>query len=622
MKGLLKNLHTEGLSLTPAVKSQSHVIWLSMVLGAALGSTPYSRADTMIDNLNSPTAINNWTFSKGGEFCCAQGSLVATSTGYEGTGAKLSFSMSGKSQYVAAYRKVTQANASVTPAGIALKAKSPPGVAVKLRVIDASNQTLLYNLARPLSALKPDAWYQQGLDLSRIPDAYWGGTADGIIHPPIKQIGILAEPLRKGGSWGLQAGAIEFDVVAWIDSNVEYINPGDSAILAPGGQESVMNPGVVTEVWDQTQPLQARLSGFTSLTGILEFWAKEEKTPGVYDFRLSDRWAKWTVDNGVTPWFRVLAGNVLYTGNTGKYYPPTTPTELAAFANYARKSASAHAGYGVNYTVWNEPNEEGFWTPTPNAAAYGRMIQAVVPAIREGDAFAKVAAGEIADLDWKFLRDALNTSGPVPVDAITAHTYPRGDVEVNSDAILLFRDVIAKAYGINAPKFMLTETGYDINWHSNPPTEAAYRKQAYTVVRDMLMAWSLGYPAYVHRLRVEGTSLAGFALFEKDWTPRPAADALRTLFDTVAGHAFKGTISTKFRNVHVLKFEKADLITLILWQDGGRFPWLDAVPRNTATVAVSSLPSSVSDFLGNAQPIPTDGKLRVSHEPIFATFAK
>ena len=92
--------------------------------------------------------------------------------------------------------------------------------------------------------------------------------------------------------------------------------------------------------------------------------------------------------------------------NGGKT-PNVMPTRVADFTNFARAIASRYSGRFVGYpfvrffSVWNEPNLQGFLTPQFNAqgksvapANYAKLAAAAYTGIKAGNPQAKVAIGE------------------------------------------------------------------------------------------------------------------------------------------------------------------------------------------------------------------------------------
>jgi polysaccharide biosynthesis protein PslG len=114
-------------------------------------------------------------------------------------------------------------------------------------------------------------------------------------------------------------------------------------------------------------------------------------------------------------------------GTDATYGPD--PTQYAEFAAAATRR---YAAMGVHsYEVWNEPNNSGAWTPTPNPAAYTQVLRAAYPAIKGADPQATVLTGgtgpapndgtQIPPLD--FLNAIYANGGGGSFDAVSHHPY-------------------------------------------------------------------------------------------------------------------------------------------------------------------------------------------------------
>ena len=76
---------------------------------------------------------------------------------------------------------------------------------------------------------------------------------------------------------------------------------------------------------------------------------------------------------------------------------PASDSQFAAFAaNVARRYGS----HGIDaWEIWNEPNDEGFWMPTPSPSAYTQLLMTSYTAIKKVDPSAFVISGGLGPLD-------------------------------------------------------------------------------------------------------------------------------------------------------------------------------------------------------------------------------
>lgn len=73
------------------------------------------------------------------------------------------------------------------------------------------------------------------------------------------------------------------------------------------------------------------------------------------------------------------------------------PADNAAFANFAQQAVRRYMPMGVNtWEVWNEPNNNAFWLPQPDAAAYVRLLKVTYTAIKQVDPTGTVLSGGLS----------------------------------------------------------------------------------------------------------------------------------------------------------------------------------------------------------------------------------
>ena len=73
------------------------------------------------------------------------------------------------------------------------------------------------------------------------------------------------------------------------------------------------------------------------------------------------------------------------------------PADPARFAAFAREAVTHYAPMGVKaWEVWNEPNINMFWLPSPNAAAYTQLLRASYTSIKQADPQATVISGGLS----------------------------------------------------------------------------------------------------------------------------------------------------------------------------------------------------------------------------------
>jgi hypothetical protein len=73
------------------------------------------------------------------------------------------------------------------------------------------------------------------------------------------------------------------------------------------------------------------------------------------------------------------------------------PANPQDFARFASQAVTRYSPQGVHaWEVWNEPNIEKFWQPTPNAASYTKLLLASYASIKRADPTAVVVSGGLS----------------------------------------------------------------------------------------------------------------------------------------------------------------------------------------------------------------------------------
>jgi hypothetical protein len=235
----------------------------------------------LIDDFERANAPAPWTFSNGAEFPGATGSLTS-GIGHSGKGAHLAFNLSRGGHYVSANLTLPS---PLSVAAIGFWVKSPPNITVVLRVVDATGQTLQYNLRRPLDHLDAASWYQQVVALG-IANGWYGGVDDSQLHEPVHALSILAaDPLVPGA-----VGAIDFDDVTALTSNVFNLDPALQPLMpAPSGASDLLSRlGVNIHFTSDNRALDAAQAVGLTWVRMDLVWRSIEISPSHYNWSAYD----------------------------------------------------------------------------------------------------------------------------------------------------------------------------------------------------------------------------------------------------------------------------------------------------------------------------------------------
>ncbi len=155
---------------------------------------------------------------------------------------------------------------------------------------------------------------------------------------------------------------------------------------------------------------------------------------------------------------------------TGTAATMATPGEYAAVV---ADIATELRGKGVDYEVWNEQDDTGFWLNGPQPAAYTALLKAAYPAIKDADPAATVVVGGLVANDFEFVEQLYNHGAKGSFDAVGVHTdtaclttdpreyYREPSGRIGRYAFTGYREVRATmlAHGDDKPVWM-TELGW------------------------------------------------------------------------------------------------------------------------------------------------------------------
>ncbi len=567
----------------------------------------------MIDQFESPTAPEPWSFNRGAEFPGATGSLTR-GKGHAGSGAHLSFNVAGGGNYVGADRSLTL---PLEAAAIRLWVQHPGGVNIQIRVTDQTGQTLQYSPTRPFEATEAGDWYRLTVKLGPTTEHWGGNTNDGIVHNPIVKVSVLAQPGQT------KIGAIDFDDVEALSSLDSVIDPSQNP-SAGKALDFLGNLGVQLAVrdTDATGLDLAHSIGFKWVR-VEMFWADIETTLHSYDFTKYDQLVSALAARGMKAHFVLCYGNALYTGRDW-FAPPRTPSAIDGFAEFARNAAIHFRDKGVQFEIWNEPNAARFWDP-PSPSEYAALTKAAIPRLHAGDPKAKVSTGGLAGMDMTFLKSFIAQGGGSGADAIGVHPYRLEVPEKLSDEMVLMRASLAgfSPASAPAPAVWSTECGYSSAWYGDGTLEENQVKQAKFCARQLLTGAALGLAFdSLFQLRDHGSNPSdpemNFGVLDSQRGEKPLTSSIRTLLRQCAGRTFSGLLPAPDNAIHVLKFQGVDDAMLALWSET-----VDAAAQK---IILRRAPVSAQDYLGKAlnAKLEKDGtfSVEVGDAPVYLVFTQ
>lgn len=172
------------------------------------------------------------------------------------------------------------------------------------------------------------------------------------------------------------------------------------------------------------------------------------------------------------------------------------PENMSYFDSFAAAAAQRYANSSVGaWEIWNEPNIDERWWPTPSPSGYAQMLTSVSQAIRGVDPKAFIVMAGLAvvanpppagrDTEQSFLTDVATTPGALAdVNAIGFHPFTGTlmpsvagvfqEISASQDNLL---SILQKA-GYPNMQIWLTETGMSVDTVGEDPSAALLALQA------------------------------------------------------------------------------------------------------------------------------------------------
>jgi hypothetical protein len=267
---------------------------------------------------------------------------------------------------------------------------------------------------------------------------------------------------------------------------------------------------------------------------------------------------------GAKPLFVVTEAPAWASGSSDVNVPPANPAD---FGDFLKRFAAHNKGVGTvaGYEVWNEPDENQFWHPGPDAAKYTALLKAAYAGIKAGDAGATVVAGPMTGNDYQWL-EALYANGAAgSFDVVAVHTdtacLDRGPDEFYRENNLLARytflgyrtvhDTMV-AHGDGGKQIWMTELGWSSTnagptsctrgqWAGQKPSGVSEAAQATFLSKAYACLANDPYVTQAAWFTLRDTSdqsvdeLNHYGLLRTDGSPKPSMSAFRAVAQANGG---------------------------------------------------------------------------------------
>ncbi len=279
-------------------------------------------------------------------------------------------------------------------------------------------------------------------------------------------------------------------------------------------------------------------------------WNRVEPRDGYYDWPKFDQMVAVAQARNIK-----IVGKLVYSADwassapagtptaTARYYPPA---DLNAWSDYVQQTVSRYAGRVTAWEVWNEPNLDRYWAPTPDPARYAEMLRATYPVIKAADPAATVLLGGPAGGFSESFMSALKANGAGDsFDALALHLYVNGAPEPS--IIESWFSTAQTWVARNTPGRPIWITEFGWTTCDSCTNRATEQQQADYLSRLALDAVSNGVAGLLwYNLRENGTSgssIDNYGLVERGGRLKPAYGAFQRFGQATAASVGIGAAS-------------------------------------------------------------------------------
>lgn len=235
----------------------------------------------------------------------------------------------------------------------------------------------------------------------------------------------------------------------------------------------------------------------------------------------------------------------------------------ADFARYAYDVVRHFRGRVSDWEVWNEPNLDTFWHPSPDASDYATLLTAASRAVKRGDRHAKVVLAGTSGVDLSFIREV--TRHTHSFDIVAVHPY-RGLPESS------FLKQVRALRGLHKPIWFS-----EIGWAAGKGCDSCYgeAEQARYLVRFYALAAAAGIQrVFWYDLRDDPHSPsdpeAHFGLLRRDLSGKPSFAAYAYLARLLDGSKYTGADWLGQHGLYTLRFQRGSTHIAVLWNASDR----------------------------------------------------
>ncbi|HEY6762377.1 MAG TPA: Ig-like domain-containing protein [Baekduia sp.] len=199
-----------------------------------------------------------------------------------------------------------------------------------------------------------------------------------------------------------------------------------AALAFPTASAHAAEPGVNAASPNHDSVAEAIATGAKTVRLFVSWAEMEPSGPGDYPDHNGrtatyDAAIKQLNAAGAKPLFVVLNTPQWANGVADQLVPPNDPQ---TYANFMKAFAAHNKGVGsvAGYEIWNEPDENMFWHPGPDAGRYAALLKASYAAVKAGDPSATVLSGPTTGNNYQWIQSLYNDGAGGSFDAVAVHT--------------------------------------------------------------------------------------------------------------------------------------------------------------------------------------------------------
>jgi hypothetical protein len=178
-------------------------------------------------------------------------------------------------------------------------------------------------------------------------------------------------------------------------------------------------------------------------------------------------------------------------GDAMSFYPP----DQNLYYEFVRTLVTRYKDKVNYWQVWNEPDNDWFWKPKPNAREYATLLKTAYRAVKDASPNAMVIGGAVSGNAIPFLEEIVAAGSGDSFDILSIHPYAipldetRGRIQSQPEVHKIVDVELSKyrsflqRHNMGKKQLWVTEIGWPANkWQLDEQYQADYLAQAYAMM--------------------------------------------------------------------------------------------------------------------------------------------